>query len=457
MEPAVDADGGHSTRDTSASQPSVDAEHVIRERSRVGQVLHRSWPMWLVAFSVNGFFLYLALLDAVDIGPTSPLTGTYYALLCAGLLATAWHRRQIIAARLQSRRRPVVAFAAAAAVLSVWFVLNSALVSDGGLARRLAALLVMWTIPTALVAASLRRTELPAVAHGLVGLSLAFAAIEAVALLRAGTHVFRFSPIAELDPISAGLIPATGAIAALSFRPHTRRGLALLSLAAIVLVAAATVPGSRGPMLALILGVLALALIQPWRRTALCVGLLALGLALGSLVASHIGSFGYLSSTDPFESPAPSRGGAVVQDREISTLSIRRQWLEDAIRDTPDRPIFGHGVGMLVDDTPEAALMGVSGQRTYPHNTLVESAYSLGAIGLIAYLVFVGSALLAFASVVRRSGRDPAIPFVLALGAFAFVNTNVSGEIGEDVLLWSTAAIAVALHADARLSTVSET
>jgi hypothetical protein len=37
---------------------------------------------------------------------------------------------------------------------------------------------------------------------------------------------------------------------------------------------------------------------------------------------------------------------------------------------------------------------------------------------------------------------------VLAIGVFAFVNTNVSGEIGADVLLWTVAAIAIALYAD---------
>ena len=60
------------------------------------------------------------------------------------------------------------------------------------------------------------------------------------------------------------------------------------------------------------------------------------------------------------------------------------------MRDAPERPIFGHGVGMFEDNTPEARLMGVEGQRTYPHNSLVEAAYSLGALGLVAYIAFVG-------------------------------------------------------------------
>jgi O-antigen ligase len=446
MGSAVNADGRHPVRGTNGRTDAWDERHAAGTVASLREVVRRAGPMWLVAFSLNGFFVYLAVLDAIDVGPTTSLTGTYYGLVCAVLLATAWARRRIIVARLRPRRRTVVAFVAAATTLSMWFLLNTALLSEGAFAMRLAALMVLWTIPTALVAASLRRHELPAVAQGLVAFALLFVAIEVVAIARVGTDVFRFSPIADLDPISAGMVPAIGAIAVLSFRPLTARSLILQFLVASLLVAAAAVPGSRGPLVALVLGALALVLVQAWRRTALGVGALVLGLGLGFFAASHIGSFGYLTSTDPFEVSTRPKGEA--EDLEISTLSIRRQWLEDAIRDTPDRPLFGHGVGMQVDDTPEAARMGVSGQHTYPHNTLVEAAYSLGAIGLIAYLVFVGSALLALVSVVRRGTRDPVVAFALAIGAFAFVNTNVSGEIGEDALLWTAAAIAVALYAD---------
>ncbi len=88
--------------------------------------------------------------------------------------------------------------------------------------------------------------------------------------------------------------------------------------------------------------------------------------------------------------------------------------------------------------------MGVEGQRTYPHNSLVEAAYSLGALGLVAYVAFVGSAAAAALSVLRRRPRsDQAAALVLGLGAFAIAKTNISGEIGEDAILWSAAALAV--------------
>ena len=82
----------------------------------------------------------------------------------------------------------------------------------------------------------------------------------------------------------------------------------------------------------------------------------------------------------------------------------------------------------------------------------MEAAYSLGAIGLAAYLLFLGTALVALVSIVRRGRRDQVVAFVLPIGVFALVNTNVSGEIGEDALLWTVAALTVALYADRWLS-----
>ena len=269
MEPAGSVDGRHPPLARRSPPRPADEAHARGEPASLGSALRRSWPAWLVAYSLNGFFVYLAVLDAVDVRPRTALTAMYYGLLCVALLATAWRRRSVAIARVLPRQRTVVAFVSAAAMLSVWFVLNTALLSDGTFAARLAGLLVLWSIPTALVAGTLRRSDVPEVARGLTALSLGFVAIEIFALARVGTGVFRFSPIAELDPISAGLIPAVGAIAALSLRPASRHKRLLQRAAVIVLVAAAVVPGSRGPMIALAFGALSLALVQSVRRTAI--------------------------------------------------------------------------------------------------------------------------------------------------------------------------------------------
>ena len=287
-----------------------------------------------------------------------------------------------------------------------------------------------------------------------MALGLILVPIEALAAARAGNDVFRFTPIAELDVISAGLVPAIAAVAALSLRPASTRGPAVLLLIVAVLAAAAVVPGSRGPVLALVVAAPSLSFVRPFRLHAAALAALAIGLALGSLVGSSIGSFGYLTSLPENPSPSASLSGPDAGEKSqspISTLSIRRQWIEDALRDAPDRPVFGHGVGMFEDRTPEARLMGVYGQRTYPHNTFVEALYSLGVFGLLAYSAFLASAAAALIAVWRRWGRrEAALAFVVGIAAFAFVNTNVSGEIGSDALLWTAAAVALALYAESR-------
>jgi O-antigen ligase len=406
-------------------------------------LVRRHWPAWLVAFSLNGFYLYLAALDVLDVEPRTPLTAAYYGALATGLLATAWHRRDAIARHLRAGRRLAVACLASGAALAAWFVLNTALLSDGRLAWRLAGLLVLWTVPTAILALSLRPSDLTGVALGLIGLGLLFVPIETVAAARAGDDVFRFTPIADLDVISAGTVPAIGAVAALSLRPSSAYA-RLLQLATIAVLSAATVlPGSRGPVLALVLGVLATALVRRSLLDVASLACVALGLVCGSVAASHLGSFDYLTSNELTTNEGAGEG------RVISTLSIRRQWTEDALRATPERPIFGHGVGMFEDNTPEARLMGVEGQRTYPHNSLVEAAYSLGALGLVAYVAFVGSAAAAAVAVSRRRPRgDQAVALMLGLGAFALAQTSISGEIGEDAVLWTAAALAVVLYVE---------
>ena len=445
---AVTSDPGHMGR--------AVAEHPPRAAARADELVRRVWPMWLVAFSLNGFFLYLAALDAVDVSPSTPLTGAYYGALGACLLAATWRRREILATRWRSRGLPLVTCLAAAAVLATWFLLNTALLSDGALARRLAGLLILWTIPTALLALTLRARELPVVARALVALGLILVPIEVLAVTRAGNDVFRFTPIAELDVISAGLVPAVAAVAALSLRPESTRGHVLLLGIVAVLTAAAVVPGSRGPVLALVVAAVALTFVRPLRLHAAALAALAVGLALGSLVSSNVGSFGYLTSVP--ENPSTSAPvGRESSRAPISTLSIRRQWIEDALRDAPDRPVFGHGVGMFEDRTPEARLMGVYGQRTYPHNTFVEALYSLGVFGLLAYTAFLASAAAALIAVWRRWGRrEAALAFAVGIAAFAFVNTNVSGEVGSDALLWTAAAVALALYAESQGARAAE-
>ena len=249
--------------------------------ARLKALAARWWPAWLVAYSLNGFYLYLAALDAFGAAPRTPVTAAYYAVLAAAMAVPAWQRRTLLADRLRTSggaARGTLVFGAA---LAGWFLLNTALFSDGRLAWRLAALLVLWSLPTALLALALRQEELPGVAHGLVALGLLLVPIELVVAAGA-SDVFRFTPIAHLDVISAGMVPAIGAVAALSLRPGSRNG-RLAQLAAFAILAAATVlPGSRGPVVALVLGAAGVAIVRDRRTNVPALAALAVGLAVGS-------------------------------------------------------------------------------------------------------------------------------------------------------------------------------
>jgi len=323
-------------------------------------------------------------------------------------------------------------------VLAAWFLLNVVLVSHtSSLSRTFAALLVLWSGPTALLGLSLPREALAPAAVGLAVLGAGYAIVEWAAFVHGHSTNERFSPIANLDPISAAQIPALGAIALLAAGLPKRFGV-LRMTAVVVMVAGSVLPGSRGPIVAIVFGVLATVLLLPRRTWLVLTPAIVVGLVLGLIGAAHVGSGEYLSSA--------ITGG--FGSNQISTVHIRREWWSTAIKAVPDDPLVGHGVAMFVDNTPEAHRLGVAGERTYPHNSPLESIYSLGLLGAIPYAVFIVSPLTALIALVRRRLRPSAVVLGVGLWVFAFANANVSGEIGADAVVWAAGALVVGLYAD---------
>jgi O-antigen ligase len=398
---------------------------------------------WTLALSLNGFWLYLGALDVSGHSPSTPKTLAWYALVGLACLAGTWANRETLVARLRRTARPTTWFLAAGLALGAWFLLNVVLISHtSSLSRTFAALLVLWSGPSALLALSLPRPAIAQATAAIAVLGLGYAIVEWAVFVNGHSTNERFSPIASLDPISAAQIPALGAVALLALPLRGRA--ALRHLAVLLLVSGSVLPGSRGPLVALVFGLVAAALLLPRRSWLPLAPAIVVGLVLGFVGASHVGSGAYLSSALP-GNPGPAGGAA---GPPISTLHIRREWWATAVKAIPDDPLVGHGVAMFVDDTPEAHRMGVAGERTYPHNSPLESLYSLGLVGALPYAVFILSALVALVALVRRRGRTPAIVFGVGLWVFAFANANISGEIGADAVLWAAGALAVGLYAD---------
>ena len=412
-------------------------------------------PPWTLALSLNGFFLYLAALRLVGRAPRTATTGAWYALVGLLCLVGVWLNRETLIRRLAARSRPATTYFLAGVVLAGWFLLNVVLLSHGSLSRTLAALLVLWTLPSALLALSLPREAIRPAAAGIGALGVLFALIE-LGVLAHDPHAARFSPIAHLDPISAGQIPALGAIALLAVTPRTRMQEVARTVAVAVLCASTVLPGSRGPVVALCVAVVvAVAFLR--RRTWLLLGpAVVAGLVLGYGGTRLVGSSTYLTSSIPgasglggsgSESSGKTSTQQTPQQTPISTMHIRREWWTSAVEAIPGAPIVGHGVAMLVDNTPEAKRMGVAGERTYPHNSPLESVYSLGVLGAVPYLALLAAGISALVLLGRRRAGPPLV-FAAGLYAFAFVSSNLSGEIGADAPLWAAGALAVALYAE---------
>ncbi len=410
-----------------------------------GLVVATIWrPGWLLAVSITGPFLYLVALDLAGIAPRTRTTGAYYGAVGVLLVWVAWRHRTILLERVRRRTSLFSVWLVTGALLGSWLIVNIALLSDGSLSRRILGLFVFATVPTTICVLAVRPETLRQLAAGLVGVGLLYA-VTVVLTLPAGLteDEVRFSPVDELNPISAATVPALGALALLAFRA---RGISWVAQLAgfFILVASFVVSGSRGALLAFLVAIVLVFLAQPRSRVVILVPVCGLALLLGGLVGESVGAVdSYLAGAETVANPGS------VQAADLSSLQIRRQWMADALRAIPEKPVLGHGIGSLVDNTPEAVIMGVQGQRIYPHNDLIEAMYSLGVIGLITFVLLT---VIPIAQLVGVRSRLGTLYGTLALGVFgfAFVLSNTSGEIGEDVMLWAGAALVGTLWLDLR-------
>ena len=416
----------------------------------------------LVAVTLNGFWLYLGVLDVARIEPFAALTGAYYLTVAVALLVSLWPRRRLIRDRLVGGGALCVAWAVAAATLAGWLLATAVFRSDGPVARDAALLLVLASLPSALAVMGFDGASFRRLAVAVTALGLGLVVVDASALLLHHEQGLRFSPINELNPISAAQTTAFAAAACLALRPGSRRGRIFQAAAAAMLVAATIIPAGRGPLVGVALAFLAIVIVVP-RLLPLVVVAAVAGVLLGTVVADSIGSSSYIAMDVPVvghepQSSSSSSGSGV---SPISSTAIRKYLLKKSLRAVPDAPILGHGVGSLVDDSPEARRMIEGGSldprdtRTYPHNIVVEAAYSLGLLGLIPLLVCMGAAAVALLRTVLAARSAASTVLVVGVCSVAAVGAGLSGELGMDAYVWIALALPVALYVDRREATAS--
>lgn len=411
--------------------------------TRAPEHLRVALPGVVVAISWSGFWLYLGALDLLGIQTRTAYTVIAYGVVALALTAIIWLRRDLLKERLLGSSTITRVWIGSASLLALLFAFGALVTGHGSLAHRLLGVFVVSTIPTTIAVAALSWRDLAQVRAALVGLGLFFVVINLFASRHGAPLVGRFSPIANLDPISASLTSVVACIAALTYRFESARATSAQAAACFAFAAAAMLNGARGPIVALIVAVL-FAVLFDRRLTMVALGAaIALGIIVGSkLEVALIGQPPALTSLanearNPNKPQQPKETSIA-----ISSLHIRQEWLSSAIRKIPERPLLGHGIGTLVDDTPEAAAMGIKGELVYPHNDVVEAFFSLGAAGGILFGLVVALPLIALWRN-RTKLNQSVLRFAPVLFVFALAECNFSGEIGTDVILWSLAAFAI--------------
>jgi hypothetical protein len=336
-------------------------------------------PALLLALALNGFFVYLAL---CDLSGQPRATTAYYVVLGAALLLATFRGRARLFERITTRDSIGRIWLGAAGLLVVWFVVNGLLYRAGGHAAAviLGEFLAV-TVPSVLLALTLDRVALREFLVGVVVLGCAFAVADAITLATGAPLVLgRFTPVATVDPITAGLVPAFAVAALVGLDAGEGRVRLLRGALLTLLVAAAVVPGSRGPAITVSIVLLA-ALACQWRQRVVVICAAALmGGALAVGIAEWVGSSGYLFQGTGDNAPAvthvsvPSTGSAASSTARpghtappgltapLSTIRIRWYWMKTALAAVPDKPLVGHGLVTLPDESPAAHEMGVAGQ-----------------------------------------------------------------------------------------------
>jgi O-antigen ligase len=233
----------------------------------------------------------------------------------------------------------------------------------------------------------------------------------------------RFTLGAQEGAINLGRASATGVLIATYLILSAKRQAARLWAAAAlpVLLISLIAAGSRGPVVAFVVGFITLLALTAVNRrdrrrltgaavvlllAAIVVPLVVPGSAIGRALSTIVGSASGLSSN----------GRSSLWAQAYATFGLH--------------PFVGLGTGGFAALNPEQ----------YPHNILLEVAVELGAIGLVALLVMIGGMLARLGSLWRSTGGTERLQVALIIALFtsALVNACVSGAIQDnrDVWIW---------------------
>lgn len=370
----------------------------------------------------------------VDVGEQEALLLVpLYAVLAAAGLALAYRavRDRGLPALPPVLAIPAAAFIGLAAVSLLW----SVDVRAGSIQ------LVFFLLPFAVLVAAVARAPLApwlprALAGVLVGLAAVFAAI---GLWQAATHRLFFSPTLEVANAYTTFFRVNSL-----FKDPSLYGRHLV-LAVAVLLVVLWRGRIRLPIGAAIIGLLAAGLYFSYSQSSfvtLFVAALAATLLAADRRSKQIAAVA--------AALAVFAAGAIAATRDESARRLthdRSRLVSITAGVFESNPLVGVGVGGQTRASSEEAGRQRTASRDASHTTPLTVAAELGAVGIVAYLAFLGGAALLLAAARRR---DETTALALAVVFLALlVHSLVYSGFFEDPLTWGSLAVAAAAVAAA--------
>jgi O-antigen ligase len=254
---------------------------------------------------------------------------------------------------------------------------------------------------------------------GMVAVAVAGLVVLAVAhedAIQAASYEYqaRFRGFGQNPNTSAELL-AIGVPLALLFvlEEGSRRARVGAAVVAVLFATSIAASGSRGPMIAALLGSLVLVLARrvAWPRR-LALALLLAGAFLAAVVASQIPDPKTVPSSPTTVTRHVGRGVADADRpppryvtpaapvrRTLFSSSGRMEAWRGAVHKAEQRPLAGYGFG-----TEQLAFVDryVAFEADLPENSYIGAALQLGLVGLVLLLAIVAAALAGFVQKVRR-------------------------------------------------------
>jgi O-antigen ligase len=193
--------------------------------------------------------------------------------------------------------------------------------------------------------------------------------------------------------------------------------------------------GSRGPIIALFISLLFIAIFKQKRKkttiVAILMSLLAIIIIVGSIAITSASSIRLLTDPTNLES-------------DISALHRVLAWLKsvELIRDSP---IFGIGTGSFIKIGNALFTWLPKNIWGYPHNIFLELTVEHGLIGLIIFVIpFIRIVFLDSGINQKEQFHDQAI--LIGFFLFALINAQLGGDVTRNEGVWYSVGFLAAIN-----------